>query len=87
VHLLVDLGLELVADLARGFVAIVSERLGDPFLHLRAAAELGVGDAGPGGLLGLLENLDLRGPDSFLLLGSGLFEQLFNERSYGLIDC
>jgi hypothetical protein len=38
-------------------------------------------------LLGLLENLDLRGPDSFLLLGSGLFEQLLNERSYGLIDC
>ena len=76
VHLLVALGLELLADLARGLVAIVGERLGDPLLHLRADAGLGVGDAGPRGLLGLLENLGLRGADGLLALGSGLVEQL-----------
>ncbi len=55
-------------------------------LHRRADARFGVGDAGLGGLLGFLENLDLRGANGLFALGGGLGEDLLNERSYGLID-
>ena len=85
-HLLLDFGLDLVADLPGRDVAVFGARPLDRLIHRRAHARLGIGDPRLRGLLGVGERGLARRAHGGVAFFGGVLQHLADERAERLID-